>query len=125
MSYKIVTNKIGTKAVLRVYGNTNISVNALSVGSQEIVGAATLTQIYVTSNNAAAAGYWRANTTVGNNAILKLLSADHGYLDFSGVGVGADFDLRTANIIFTVPGDHTDTVIVAEFHKLSSANTEY
>ena len=37
MTYKVVTNKIGGKAVLRVYANTNISVNALSIGSAEVV----------------------------------------------------------------------------------------
>ena len=125
MSYKIVTNKIGTRAVMRVYANTNISVNALSVGAGENVTAATLTQIYFVSNNAAASAYWRANTSVANNSILKLIPNDHGYIDLAGVGISADYDLRTANIVFVVPGSSSDTSIIAEFHKISSANTDY
>lgn len=124
MTYKIVTNKIGTRAVLRIWGNTNISVNTLSVGSTEVVGAATLTQIFYTSNDATASSYYRSNTASANQAILRLLPNDHGYLDLSGVGIAPDFDLRTGNIIFNVAGAN-NTVIIAEFHKLSSANTEY
>lgn len=125
MTYKIATNKIGGKAVLRVYANTNISVNALSVGAAEVVTSATVTQIFYTSNNAAASGYWRANTSVGNNAIIKLLPNDHGYFDFTGVGVGPDQDLKTANIVFVVPGSSADTVIIAEFHKESTFTSTY
>lgn len=125
MTYKIITNKIGTRATMRVYANTNISVNALSVGAGEIVGAATLTQIFFSSNNGAAAAYWRANTSVANNSIMKLVPGGIEYVDYAGVGISPDYDLRTANIVFVVPGSSSDTSIVAEFHKISSANTEY
>lgn len=123
MSYKIITNKIGTRAVLKVYANTNISVNALAM-TGETVAAATLTQIFFQSNNAAASGYWRANTSVANNNVLKLLPNDHAFMDFAGVGISPDNDLKTANIVFTIPGTG-DTMVIAEFHKLSNANTEY
>lgn len=123
-SYNIVTNKIGTRAVLRINGNTNISVNTLSVGSGEIVKAATLTSIFYTSNAAGADAYYRANTSNVENCVVRLLPMDHGYLDFAGVGIAPDFDNRTANIVFVVNGANTSTII-AEFHKISTANTDY
>jgi len=123
-TYNIVTNKKGTKAVLRINGNTNISVNALSVGSGEIVGAATLTSIFYTSNSSVADAYYRANTANVENCIVRLLPNDHAYLDFAGIGIAPDFDNRTANIIFVVNGANNATII-AEFHKTSTANTDY
>ena len=123
-TYNIVTNKKGTKAVLRINGNTNISVNALSVGSGEIVGAATLTSIFYTSNSSVADAYYRANTANVENCIVRLLPNDHVYLDFAGIGIAPDFDNRTANIIFVVNGANNATII-AEFHKTSTANTDY
>ena len=123
-TYNIVTNKKGTKAVLRINGNTNISVNALSIGTGEIVGAATLTSIFYTSNSAVADAYYRASTANVENCILRLLPNDHAYLDFAGIGIAPDFDNRTANIIFVVNGANNATII-AEFHKTSTANTDY
>lgn len=118
MAYKIITNKPGTKTVLRIYGNTNFSVNTLSVGATEIVGAASLTQVFHSSNGGTSTVYWRANTSVANNACWRMISGESGYTDFAGVGVGADVDLRTANIIFVVPD--ASTTIIAEFHKESN-----
>jgi hypothetical protein len=123
-TYNIVTNKIGTRAVLRINGNTNISVNTLSVGAGESVRAATLTSIFYTSNGAAADAYYRANTANVENCVLRLLPNDHAYMDFAGVGIAPDFDNRTANIVFIVNGANTSTII-AEFHKISAANTDY
>lgn len=123
-NYTIVTNKIGTKATLRIIGNTNFSVNTLSVGSQEVVGAATLTSIYVTSNDATSSSYYRANTSNAQNRILTLLPNDHGFFDFAGNGISPDNDNKTANIIFNITGAN-NTVIIAEFHKQSSYQSEY
>lgn len=123
-NYTIVTNKLGTKAVLRIIGNTNISVNTLSVGEGETVGAATLTNIYVTSNDATSSAYYRANTANAQNRILTLLPNDHGFMDFAGNGISPDADNKTANIIFEVAGAN-NTVIIAEFHKQSTYTSEY
>jgi len=123
MTYKIATNRIGTKTVLRIYANTNVSVNALSIGSTEIVGAATLTCIYCTGDGAQSVVYSRGNTSVSNNNIARFWPQDNGFIDFAGNGTQPDADLKTANIIFTVPTANVQ--IVAEFHKVSSANTDY
>lgn len=122
-NYTIVTNKIGTKATLRIIGNTNFSVNTLSVGSQEVVGAATLTSIYVTSNDATSSSYYRANTSNAQNRILTLVPGND-YFDFAGNGISPDNDNKTANIIFNIAGAN-NTVIIAEFHKQSSYQSEY
>lgn len=123
-AYTIVTNKIGTRAVLRINANVNISVNTLSIGAGEIVGAATLTSIYYTSNDATSSAYYRGNTALPDTAILRLVPTHNAYLDFAGNGISPDQDLRTANIIFVVSGAN-NTSIIAEFHKTSNANTNY
>jgi len=123
-AYTIVTNKIGTRAVLRINANVNISVNTLSVGASEIVGAATLTSIYYASNDATTAAYYRGNTASVDSAILRLVPTHNTYLDFAGNGISPDQDLRTANIIFVVSGANNSSII-AEFHKISNANTNY
>lgn len=122
MSYKIITNKIGSRVVLKVTGNTNISVNALSIGAAEVVTGATLTQLFFTSSDTANSSFWRANTSVANNNILRL-TAPGDYFDFTGVGISPDVDLKSANVVFVVPG--TETTIVAEFHKDSTFDSEY
>jgi len=123
-AYTIVTNKIGTRTVLRINANVNISVNTLSIGAGESVGAATLTSIYYTSNDATASAYYRSNTSSIDNAILRLAPTHNTFLDFAGYGISPDQDLRTANIIFVVSGANNSSII-AEFHKISNANTNY
>lgn len=123
MSYKIVTNKLGSKVVLRVWGNTNIAVSDLALSTNEIVTAAHITQLLGATEGAGEFTYWRANTSDANNRILRVASQDNAYIDLAGNGLTPDKDLQTANIIFVVGTANTNMTV--EFRKTSNFSTEY
>lgn len=117
MSYKIVTNKPGSKVLLRVWGNTNISVANLQSNSSEVVTSAHITQIMGHTEGAANVSYWRANTSDANNKILQVPTTAT-YFDFSGTGMGVDADKDTANIVFIT--DSANSMYSIEFRKISN-----
>lgn len=117
MTYKIVTNKPGSKVLLRVWGNTNISVANLQSNSSENVLSAHITQISGHTEGNANVTYWRANTTNANNKILQIPTTAT-YFDFSGTGMGVDIDKDTANIVFVT--DSANSMYAIEFRKISN-----
>lgn len=122
MSYKIVTNKPGNKVVMRVWGNTDISIANLQSNASEVVVSAHITQISAHTEGTANVTYWRANTTDANNKILQIPSTGV-YWDYAGTGMVADADLDTANIIFQT--DSSNTMILVEFKKISNYSAPY
>lgn len=117
MSYKIITNKPGSKVLLRVWGNTNISVANLQSNNSEEVASAHITQIIGHTEGTANVTYWRANTSDANNKILQVPTTAT-YFDFSGTGMGVDSDKDTANIVFLT--DSANSMYAIEFRKISN-----
>jgi hypothetical protein len=117
MSYKIITNKPGSKVLLRVWGNTNISVANLQSNSSEAVVSAHITQIIGYTEGVANVTYWRANTSDANNKILQVPTTAT-YFDFSGTGMGVDTDVDTANIVFIT--NSANSMYAIEFRKSSN-----
>jgi len=122
MTYKVVTNKPGNKVVLRIYANTELSIANLQSNNSETVTAAHVTQIFYGADSAASGSITmhRANTSSSNNLILRVPAGTSDYVDMTGAGLKMDHDLRTANIIFTLPAN---THMVAEFKKESNYST--
>lgn len=120
----IVTNKKGGKVVVRGNANTTLALADLKKDAGETVVAATLTQIWVSSEGVnGGLVYHRANTTDANNIVYRAVSGDNSYIDFAGNGVKPDEDLKDDNIIFVVPNGTTQ--FIAEFHKTSTFTSEY
>jgi hypothetical protein len=120
----IVTNKKGGKVVFRGSSNTTLALADLKKDVGETVTAATLTQLWVSSEGASGGlTYHRANTSDANNVCFRAVSGDSSYYDLAGNGVKVDEDLKTSNIIFVVPNGTTN--FVAEFHKTSTFTSEY
>ncbi len=121
MTYKVVTNKPGSKVVLRVWANTELSLANLQSNSSESVVSAHITQLSGHTEGAANVTYWRANTTDANNKILQIPSTAV-YWDFAGTGMVPDADKETANIIFRT--DSSNTMILVELKKISNYSAQ-
>lgn len=121
MSYKIVTNKPGTKVVLRVWANTELSLANLQSNSSEVVTSVHITQMSGGTEGNANVSYWRANTTDANNKILQIPSTAV-YWDFAGTGMIPDADKETANVIFRT--DSSNTMLIVELKKISNYSVQ-
>jgi hypothetical protein len=121
MSYKIVTNKPGTKVVMRVWANTELSLANLQSNATEVIVSAHITQISGHTEGTANVTYWRANTSDANNKILQIPTTAM-YWDYAGTGMVPDSDKDTANIIFRT--DSSNTMILVEFKKISNYSVQ-
>lgn len=120
----VVNNKKGGRVVVRGTANTTLALSDLAKDAGETVTAATMTQMWVSSEGTNGGMlYYRGATNDANNLIYRTVSGDDSFIDFAGNGVKPDENLKTQNITLVVPNG--TTTFIVEFHKTSTFVSEY